>query len=167
MNVKKYFRVHRHDVLCASFILFQKFPKLYMRGCLREQARQGLLTAPLPLSRALCLQLTNVLKHFVYCRHLKPCNHIRGDLCVVAQATISFKHCYFKLSNTFATNDGSSIPIRKRILCLILSVICVLLRHEHINVIYTIAHLLSPYYQPIHNTHHKGHAHHPHPSVHI
>ena len=166
MNVKKYFRVHRHDVLCASFILFQKFQKLYMRGCLGAIERQGLLTAPLPLSRALCLQLTNVLKHFVHCRHFKPCNHIRGDLCVVAQATISFKHCHFKPSNTFAINDGSSIPIRERILRLILSKICVLLRHEHINVIYTIAHLLSPYYQPFHNTHHKGHAHHQHPSVH-
>ena len=158
--------MHRHDAFCASFFTLPKNKKVYMLRCAERQRQACLLTAPLPLSRALCLQLTNVLKHFVYCRHLKPCNHIRGDLCVVAQATISFKHCYFKLSNTFAINDGSSISIRERILCLILSVICVLLRHEHINVIYTIAHLLSPYYQPIHNTHHKGHAHHQHPSVH-
>ena len=167
MNVKKYFRVHRHDVLCASFILFQKFPKLYMRGSLRARASQGLLTAPLALSRALCLQLANILKHFVYPSHLKPSNDIRGYLCVIAQATISLKHCHFKSSNTLAINHGSSIPIRERILRLVLSVICVLFRHEHINVIYTIAHLLSPYYQPIHNTHHKGHAHHLHLSVHI
>lgn len=166
MNVKKYFRVHRHDVLCASFITFQKIPKLYMWGSAERQQTQCLLTAPLARCRALCLQLAYVLKHFVYCRHLKPCNHIRGYLCVVAQATISFKHCHFKPSNTLAINDGSSIPIRERILRLILSKICVLLRHEHINVIYTIAHLLSPYYQPIHNTHHKGHDHHQHPSVH-
>ena len=62
MNVKKYFRVHRHDVLCASFILFQKFPKLYMRGSLRARASQGLLTAPLRGRRLLLLTLLRLLR---------------------------------------------------------------------------------------------------------
>src|SRR6056300_1728665 len=111
-------------------------------------------------------EMTDLVKDFIYTLNIKTSDHIICDLCVITQATISFKNSNLKTIDTLATDDTCTITIGERILCLILSKICVLFRHEHINVIYTIAHLLSPYYQLIHSKNHKGLCHHRHPSAH-
>ena len=159
MNVKKYFRVHRHDVLCASFITFQKIPKLYMWGCPARQPMSSQLTAPF------LAEILDLVKDFINSFDTQACDHIICDLCCIAQL-LAVKNSNLKLANTFTTNDTCTIPIWERILCLILSIIRILFYNKRIQS-YIITHSLSPYYQPFHNTHHKGHAHHQHPSAHI